>query len=78
MNAGQYYHYQYLEGNYVNSLFFIPVISVDVEEIILSLRNKQGNINTFSISILKRISHISHVLCHIINLSLPTGIFPIV
>ena len=36
-----------------------------------------GNINTFSTSILKRISYrISHVLCHIINLSLRTGIFP--
>ena len=40
MNAGPYYHYQYLKDNYVNSLFFAPVSSADVEEIILSLRNK--------------------------------------
>ena len=42
-----------------------------------SLKNKPGNINTISTSVLKRISrHVSHVLCHIINLSLRTGIFP--
>ena len=46
MNAGPYAHNQYLKGNYVNSLFFAPVSSADVEEIILSLRNKPGNINT--------------------------------
>ena len=39
MNAGHYDHYQYLKGNYANSLFFTPVSSADVEEIILSLRN---------------------------------------
>ena len=59
-----------------NLLFFAPVSSADVEEIILSLRNKPGNINTISTSVLKRIRrHVSHVLCHIINLSLRTGIF---
>ena len=57
--------------------YFAPVSSADVEKIILSLRNKPGNINTFSTSVLKRIRrHVSHVLCHIINLSLRTGIFP--
>ena len=77
MNAGPYDHYQYLKGNFVNSLFFAPVSSADVEEIILSFRNKPGNINTFSTSVLKRIRrHVSYVLCHIINLSLRTGIFP--
>ena len=53
------------------------VSSADVEEIIFSLRNKPGNINTFSTSALKRVRRqVSHVLCHIINLSLRTGIFP--
>ena len=43
----------------------------------ISHRNKTGNINTFSTSVSKRIRrHVSHVLCHIINLSLRTGIFP--
>ena len=37
MNAGPNDHYQYLKGNYINSLFFSPVSSADVEEIILSL-----------------------------------------
>ena len=74
MTAGPYDHYQYLKGNYVNSLFFASVSSADVEEIILSLRNKPGN--TLSTSVLKRIRrHVSHVLCHIVNLSLRTGIF---
>ena len=76
MNSGPYDHYQYLNGNYANSLFLAAVSSTDVEEIILSLRNKPGNINTFSTSVLKRIRrHVSHVLRHIINLSLHTGIF---
>ena len=77
MNARPYDHYQYLKGNSANSLFFAPVSSKDVKEIIFSLRNKPGNINTFSTSVLKRIwHHVSHVLCHIINLSLCTVIFP--
>ena len=55
---------------------FAPVSSAHVEEIILSLRNKPDNINTFSTCVLKRIRHhVSHVLCHIINLSLRTDIF---
>ena len=66
---------QFLKGNYSNLLLF-PVSSADVEEIILSLRNKPGDINTFSTSVLKRIRrYVSHVLSHIINLSLRTGIF---
>ena len=40
MNAVPYDHYQYLKGNYINSLFFAPVSSADVEEIILTLRDK--------------------------------------
>ena len=57
--------------------FLLLAVSVaDVEEIILSLRNKPGNINTILTSVLKRIRrHVSHVLCHIINLSLLTDIF---
>ena len=31
MNAGPNDHYQYLKCNYVNSLFFAPVSSADVE-----------------------------------------------
>ena len=46
MNVGPCDHYQYLKGNYANSLFFAHVSSATVEEIILSLRNKPGNINT--------------------------------
>ena len=42
MNAGPNDQYQYLKGIYVNSVFFAPVPSADVEEIILSLRNKPG------------------------------------
>ena len=77
LNAEHYDHNQYLKGNYANSLFFALVSSADVEEIILILRNKPCNINIFSTSVFKRIRrHVSHVLCHIINLSLRTGIFP--
>ena len=77
MQTGPYDHNQYLKSNYVNSLFLAPVSSADVKEIILSLRNKPGNINAISTSVSKRIRrHVTHVLCHIINLSLRTGIFP--
>ena len=41
MNAGHYDHYQYLKGNYVNSLFFAPESSADVQEIILFLEISQ-------------------------------------
>ena len=74
MKAGPYDHDQYLEGNYANSLFFAAVSSGDVEEIILPLRNKPGNINTFSTSVLKRIRrYVSHVLsiCHNVLLFSP-------
>ena len=37
MKAGPYDHFQYLKGNYENSLFFVSVSYVDVEEIIISL-----------------------------------------
>ena len=40
MSTRPYDHYQYLKCNYINSLFFVHVASVDVEELILSLRNK--------------------------------------
>ena len=76
MNVGPYDHYQYLKGNYENSLFFASVSFADVEEIILSFRNKPGNINTFSTCVLKRIRRHVSVLCHIINLSVRTGLFP--
>ena len=60
-----------------NSLCFAPITSADVEERIPSLKNKPGNINTFSTSVLKRIRlHVSNGLCHIINVSLRCGIFP--
>ena len=36
MKAGPNDHYQYLKGNYANSLFFAPATFADVEEIILS------------------------------------------
>ena len=83
MNAGPYDHYVKLRlsmnagpyDHYVNSLFFVPVISA-AEEIILSLRNKPGNINALSTYIFKIISRsVYHVLCHIINLSTHSGIF---
>ena len=41
MNAGHHDHYQYMKGNYVNSLFFAPVSCADVEEIILFLEISQ-------------------------------------
>ena len=67
MNAGLHDHYQYLKGNYVNSLFLALVSSADVEEIIPSLRNKPGNINTFPTSVLEKIRrHVSRLLCQFV------------
>ena len=80
MNAGTYCHYQYLKSIYANSLFFIPVINLDIEEMIICLRNKPGREYQyiFNVYFKKNKVSISHVLCHIINLSLITGIFLIV
>ena len=36
-------HYKYLKGDYINSVLFVPVTSVDVGELIPCLRNKRGN-----------------------------------
>ena len=68
MNAGPYDHYQYLKGNYVNSLFFAPASSADVEEIFLSLRNKPGNINTISTSVLKKHGAMFLMFCVILSI----------
>ena len=38
-------HCQYIKDNYINSLFFVPVTSVDVQEIIISLNNTPGKFN---------------------------------
>ena len=65
--AGPNDHYQYLKGNNVKSLFSAPVSSADVEEIILSLRNKPFNINTFSTSVLKRIIALFFMFCVILS-----------
>ena len=48
INAGHYDIYQYLKGNYADSLYFAPASSADVKEIILSFRNKTGNIDIYS------------------------------
>ena len=55
IHAGPCEHYQYLKGNFAKSLFFATESSADVQEIILSLRNKPVDINTFSTSFLKKI-----------------------
>ena len=78
MNAGPYDHYQYLNGNYVfHYSLLLAVSSADVEEIILPLRNKPSNINTFSTYVLKRIR--STFFTFFVNLSLYLLVFfPIV
>ena len=70
-------HKAYLSGDIVNSFFLSPVTSADVSRIILSLKNKSGNISTLPVKILKA-SHdiVSPVLTVIINRSISTGYFP--
>ena len=51
-----------------------PVSGADVEEIILFLRNKQGNINTFSTYVLKRMFLMFCVIlssCHYVLIFFP-------
>ena len=57
------YHSIHLKGNYVNSLVIVPVTSVDVEQIILSLRNKSDNINTCSTFIIKEKGAVFFIFC---------------
>ena len=58
-------HLQFLQQtNYINSFFFSPVTNSDINEIILSLKNKSGDLTSFNTKTLKCISPvISPVLC---------------
>jgi hypothetical protein len=78
VNCNENDHLQFLTNiNYPNSFFFSPVLPIDIENIIRSLKNKSSPINTFSTKILKYITMIiSPVLANIINRCLSTGHFP--
>ena len=68
---------KFLSGNYVNSVFFSPVSSTDVQRIIISLKSKSCNIHSLPIFLLKFLSDsLSPILAHLINKSLLNGIFP--
>ena len=68
----------YLKGNFLNSLFFCPSTSQELEKITLSFKNKTSSgSDEVNIKILKSlISFLSTPLCNLINESLPTGIVP--
>ena len=71
-------HLKYLSNNnFVNSFYFSPVTAQDITSIILSQKNKSGNINSCSIRIIKKLTNIlSPILASIVNMSLTQGIFP--
>ena len=67
----------YLQGNYPQSFFFSPVLPIDVINVISSLKNKLSSSETYSVSIIKHLSHwIAPILSFIINRSFATGDFP--
>jgi hypothetical protein len=78
INTNEDDHLVYLSNNdFVNSFYFSPVTPQDVTSIIMSLKNKSCNINSCSISIIKKLTCIlSPILASIINKSLIQGIFP--
>ena len=71
-------HLKYLSNNnFVNSFYFSPVTAQDITSIILSQKNKSGNINSCSIRIIKKLTNIlSPILASIVNMSLTQGKFP--
>ena len=74
-NQGDHLHY--LEGDYPNSFYFSPINHLDIKIIISSLKNKTFGPNTYPVKVLKYISNpISHILSHLINISLESGEFP--
>ena len=69
---------QYLSNRNVNSLFFNPTNAHEITEIVRQLRSsKSSGYDELSVHLLKQIIHnIASPLCHILNLSLSSGIFP--
>lgn len=68
---------KYLNGNFVNSFYFDPVNNIEVENIVMSLKNKSCNLHSVPTSVIKSVIYIiSPVLCNVINLSMSRGIFP--
>lgn len=77
LNSDFNYHKNYLKGNYLHSFFFTPITSVDISELILSLKNKSSDLSVFPVKVLKRIKdHVAPILSEIINKSLLIGKFP--
>ena len=68
----------YLQGNYINSLFFLPTTPKEVESVAILFKNKKSSCFD-GISTKLNNDHISDIsvpLSEIINLSLQTGIVP--
>ncbi len=68
----------YLTGNFVNSLFFQPVVQSEITEIISSLRSgTAGGYDNIPMQIVKdSVDLVSEPLTHIVNLSIQSGIVP--
>jgi hypothetical protein len=67
----------YLACSNINSIYFSPVDVVEVENIILHLKNSSYGLNVIPTKIVKLISVIvSEIICNLINDSLSSGIFP--
>ena len=65
------------DSSILNSFFFRPTNTFEVNKIIMSLKNKLSNIKTYSVKILKFISSIiSPILACLINISIFSGHFP--
>ena len=69
---------KWLKGNFSSSIFFNPVVSSDIVEIVSKFdSNKSPGYDGIHPKVLKRsISVIAEPLCNIINLALAKGIFP--
>ena len=77
VNCQPHAHKEYLRGNYPNSIYFSPVSSSEVNNLICSLKNKPSHFNCIPARALKCIRGIiSPVICNIINRSISSGVFP--
>jgi len=70
---------QYLGERVPNSMFALPASTSDVISIVDSLQNKSCHLSDVPVFIYKKCSDlISPIICRLFNLSLETGVFPMI
>ena len=67
----------FINFNSINSFWLEPIYPVEIESLILNLKNSKQDINSLSVSILKEnSSFVSTILCDLFNYCFQKGLFP--